>query len=65
MEAPAYAPLSCEVDHKVPTSRGGALYDLDNLQLTHSRCNRKKGSKMKSDYEGLDVANPFPLSNPW
>lgn len=57
--------LSCEVDHIVPTSRGGPLYDLENLQLTHMRCNRKKGAKMASDYDGLEITNPFPLSNDW
>lgn len=58
-------PFACEVDHIIPTSRGGSLYELDNLQLTHNRCNRKKGAKMDSDYAGLDVQNPFPLSNNW
>lgn len=66
MEAPPYAPLACEVDHIVPTSRGGAFYDLDNLQLTHSRCNRKKGNRMQSDYPNKEMAeNPVPLSNNW
>lgn len=59
-------PLAVEVDHIVPTSRGGALYDLDNLRLTHMRCNRKKGAKMQSDYADLATGgNPVPLSNPW
>lgn len=57
--------LAVEVDHIVPRGRGGSLYELENLQLTHSRCNRKKGSKMASDYEGLEVTNPVPLSNNW
>lgn len=65
IELPAFNPLAVEVDHIVPRSRGGGLYDLDNLQLTHSRCNRKKGAKMASDYDGLDTANPVPLSNNW
>ena len=65
LEAPAFSPLAVEVDHIVPRSRGGAIYEMDNLQLTHSRCNRKKGAKMDSDYEGLQVTNPVPLSNPW
>lgn len=65
LEAPAFSPLAVEVDHIVPRSRGGALYDLDNLQLTHSRCNRKKGPRMDSDYEGGEVSNPVPLSNNW
>lgn len=65
LEAPAFSPMAVEVDHIVPRIRGGALYDLDNLQLTHSQCNRKKGAKMDSDYIGADVENPVPLSNNW
>jgi len=65
LEAPAFSPLAVEVDHIVPRSRGGAIYDIDNLQLTHSRCNRQKGAKMSSDYDGLEVSNSVPLSNAW
>lgn len=57
--------LAVEVDHIVPRSRGGSLYEIDNLQLTHSKCNRKKGGRMAEDYEGLRVENPVPLSNNW
>lgn len=62
---PAFNPLAVEVDHIVPRSRGGSLYELENLQLTHSKCNRKKGAKMAEDYEGLAVENQVPLSNNW
>lgn len=65
LDAPAFSPLAVEVDHIVPRSRGGSLYELDNLQLTHSKCNRKKGAKMAEDYEGAAYENPVPLSNPW
>lgn len=65
VEAQAFSPLAVEVDHIVPRSRGGALYALDNLQLTHSQCNRKKGAKMAEDYAGGEVSNPVPLSNAW
>lgn len=65
LEAPAFSPLAVEVDHIIPRSRGGQLYELENLQLTHSKCNRKKGAKMDSDYSGLKVENPVPLSNNW
>lgn len=65
LEAAPFSPLSVEVDHIVPRSRGGALYALDNLQLTHTRCNRKKGAKMAEDYAGNEYQNPVPLSNPW
>lgn len=65
VEAPAFHPLAVEVDHIVPRSRGGALYDLDNLQLTHSKCNRRKGARMESDYLPEGTANPVPISNNW
>ena len=58
-------PLSVDVDHITPRARGGSVYELDNLQLTHMVCNRKKGSKMDDDYIGPAVANPVPLSNQW
>lgn len=57
--------LSVEVDHIVPRSRGGSLYAIENLQLSHSACNRKKGARMAEDYEHQTVVNPVPLSNPW
>lgn len=62
---PAFNPMAVEVDHIVPRSRGGSLYELENLQLTHSKCNRRKGAKMAEDYEGLAVENQVPLSNAW
>lgn len=65
MDAPKNTPLAVEVDHKIPRARGGALYALENLQLTHHSCNRKKGTKMASDYVDNAVSNPVPLSNPW
>lgn len=57
--------LAVEVDHIVPRSRGGAMYALDNLQLTHMVCNRKKGGRMAEDYAGQQIVNQVPLSNPW
>ena len=65
IDAPAFSPLAVEVDHIVPRARGGSLYELDNLQLTHSQCNRKKGAKMDSDYDAGESSNPVPLSNNW
>lgn len=58
-------PLSVEVDHIVPRSRGGALYELENLQLSHSVCNRRKGARMDEDYDSEQTANPVPWSNNW
>lgn len=65
LEAPKNTPFAVEVDHIVPRSRGGDLYALENLQLTHHSCNRKKGARMASDYVGQEVTNPVPLSNAW
>lgn len=65
LDAPKNTPFAVEVDHIVPRSRGGSLYALENLQLTHHRCNRKKGAKMAEDYAGQPVSNPVPLSNAW
>lgn len=57
--------LSVEVDHIVPRARGGLMYAQENLQLTHLRCNRKKGTRMAEDYGPQTISNPVPLSNPW
>lgn len=65
LEAPPFSPLAVEVDHKIPRARGGPLYALENLQLTHSSCNRKKGAKMAEDYADQKITNQVPLSNAW
>ena len=61
----AWNDLAVEVDHIVPRSRGGSLYALENLQLSHSVCNRKKGARMAEDYGDQEYVNPVPLSNKW
>lgn len=45
-ELPRYHPMSAEADHIVPVSRGGHPTSLDNLQLTHRKCNLAKSNKM-------------------
>lgn len=65
LDAPKNTPLAVEVDHILPRSRGGQLYALENLQLTHHRCNRKKGARMAEDYVGQKIENAVPLSNAW
>lgn len=65
MEAKPYTPLACEVDHIIPVSRGGAPYDIDNLQLTHHKCNRQKSNRLRQDYEDLESDNICPISNNW
>lgn len=65
LEAPAFSPLAVEVDHIIPRARGGPMYALDNLQLTHSQCNRKKGARMADDYTEGEAINQVPVSNAW
>jgi 5-methylcytosine-specific restriction endonuclease McrA len=38
-------PTDVHLDHKHPVSRGG-LTSLDNLQVSHSRCNLRKGARV-------------------
>jgi len=38
-------PADVHIDHIHPVSRGGTD-DLDNLRVTHSRCNIRKGAKV-------------------
>ncbi|MGB3403342.1 MAG: DUF262 domain-containing protein [Microcoleaceae cyanobacterium] len=47
-EAPLFMGDDIDVDHNMPLSIGGAD-SKDNLQITHSDSNRKKGSKSPSD----------------
>lgn len=39
-------PLSPCIDHIIPIAKGGHPSDLDNLQLAHWTCNRKKSDKL-------------------
>lgn len=60
----AGSPMSPELDEIVPVSRGGSPYDIDNLQLTHRVCNRRKGAQMPGDKLAEDL-NPTPNSRAW
>lgn len=44
-------PWSFELDHKVPISRGGAMYDYSNADAAHMICNRRKGNSMAGDHD--------------
>ena len=46
-------PMCPTVDHIIPISMGGHPSDLDNMQLAHFKCNRKKG-------QGLDTKKTPP-----
>lgn len=41
-------PLSPAIDHIIPVSKGGHPSNIDNLQLTHWKCNRDKSDKLYS-----------------
>jgi hypothetical protein len=71
-------PMSPTVDHIIPISRGGHPSDMDNLQLAHWICNRKKSDKLgdaasaskpAKDGDATSSSNPinstFPLSMDW
>lgn len=38
--------LALEVDHVIPIALGGRAFDLDNLMLVHSICNKIKGDRL-------------------
>jgi len=38
-------PGATSADHVIPRSKGGAVYDLDNLGPTHKRCNESRGNR--------------------
>jgi 5-methylcytosine-specific restriction endonuclease McrA len=44
---PPLHPFAAQVDHITPVSKGGALLERNNLQLTHRSCNRRKGDGPK------------------
>ena len=61
---PAGSPMSPELDEIIPVSRGGSPYDIDNLQLAHRTCNRRKGANMPGADLPDDI-NPTPNSSAW
>ena len=54
-------PMSPNVDHIIPISKGGHPSSLDNLQLTHRWCNLHKGDKL---FTGGPVNNPPACKQP-
>lgn len=43
-DAPARTSLSFSVDHRIPRSKGGSHYDLNNLATAHYGCNSSRGN---------------------
>lgn len=62
-------PLSPCIDHIIPIAKGGHPSDLDNLQLAHWTCNRKKSDKLvaRSDVKVQEVISNrvLPQSMDW
>ena len=42
-------PMSATIDHIIPVALGGHPSAMENLQLTHRRCNGMKGKKIISE----------------
>lgn len=59
-----YLPESPELDEKIPVARGGDPFDINNLQLTHRKCNRAKSDKMPMHLTVKPIEQ-VPLSNKW
>jgi 5-methylcytosine-specific restriction endonuclease McrA len=52
-------PMGPTVDHRFPTSAGGAFWDLGNWQLAHRRCNTSKGDRVSGRFVASGaVADP-------
>lgn len=47
-------PPSLEVDHIKPVSKGGAVFDKDNLQILCEDCNREKSDKWDGEKDLMD-----------
>jgi 5-methylcytosine-specific restriction endonuclease McrA len=47
-DLPKYHPMSAEIDHIIPISKGGDPVAIENMQLTHRKCNRDKSDKLPS-----------------
>lgn len=60
-------PMSPVVDHIVPIAKGGHPSDIENLQLAHWCCNRRKADKLyKEAPEPRTVGNQnLPQSRDW
>lgn len=50
---PADDPMAFQVDHLVPTSKGGSLYDPENLAATHARCNNWRKNKSVAEVRAI------------
>ncbi len=58
-------PMSPTVDHIIPVSRNGDPIALDNLQLAHRYCNRKKGDSLPVEKPQKNEGRDFPQAVNW
>lgn len=58
-------PMSPTVDHIIPVSRNGDPVSLDNLQLAHRYCNRKKGDSLPEAQVQKNDGRNFPQAVNW
>jgi 5-methylcytosine-specific restriction endonuclease McrA len=61
-----------EIDEIIPVSKGGDPFDLANCQLTHRRCNQRKGNHAYTRLHDTakpatpkPAPKPIPLSRAW
>lgn len=54
-------PMAFQVDHIIPIARGGALYDIDNLQATHAICNQRKGGSIEEERTTVQLSRPTSM----
>jgi 5-methylcytosine-specific restriction endonuclease McrA len=64
LSLPRTHPAAAQVDHIVPVSRGGALYDRANLTSMCRACNRTKSDRMPED-EHKKAPRTFVTSRTW
>ena len=58
-------PMSPTVDHIIPVSRNGDPVALENLQLAHRYCNRKKGDNLPTNRPVEDPNRNLPQAVNW
>lgn len=56
-------PMRAEVDEIVPVSLGGSPYERTNCQLTHRRCNQRRGNGRVARPETTRTA--YQTTRPW
>ncbi|GAA4178970.1 HNH endonuclease signature motif containing protein [Gryllotalpicola koreensis] len=47
-------PGATSADHVIPRSKGGAVYNLDNLGPAHERCNESRGNRPADTYQLIE-----------